>query len=170
MSNLRLLNQTTVSSAVTTVNITDVFSADYDIYKIVLSNTTASATVDLDLRFINSSGSVISSSDYAYANQRLRQSGFNELKSQSDTDIQLGFGQVANALGSGAVSYVFNPFSSSSYTFYIMQNETLSGTEHRGFKLIGALKQVNSITGFQAVVGADTLTSATFKTYGLRVD
>ena len=170
MSNLRLLNQTTVSSAVTTVNITDVFSTDYDIYKIVLSNTTASSTIDLDLRFINSSGSVISSSNYAYANQRQRQSGFNELKSQSDTDIQLGFGQVANALGSGVVSYVFNPFSSSSYTFYIMQNETLSGTEHRSFKLIGALKQVNSITGFQAVVGADTLTSATFKTYGLRVD
>ena len=53
MSNLRLLNQTTVSSAVTTVNITDVFSADYDIYKIVLSNTTASSTIDLDLKFIN---------------------------------------------------------------------------------------------------------------------
>ena len=51
-----------------------------------------------------------------------------------------------------------------------MQNETLSGTEHRNFKLIGALKQTNSITGFQAKVGADTLTSATFKTYGLRVD
>jgi hypothetical protein len=170
MSNLRLINQTTVSSAVTTVNITDVFSADYDIYKIVLTNTTASSTIDLDLKFINSSGSVISSSDYAYANQRQRQSGFNELKSASDTDIQLGFGQVANSLGSGTVGYVFNPFSSSSYTFYLMQNETLSGTEHRSFKLIGVLKQLNSITGFQAKVNNDTLTSATFKTYGLRVD
>ena len=36
MSNLRLINETNVTSSTSTVNVTDVFSADYDIYKITL--------------------------------------------------------------------------------------------------------------------------------------
>ena len=66
MSNLRLINETEITSGVATVNITDVFSADFDIYKITTSGfTTVSTTsTDLDGRFINSSGSVISSSSY----------------------------------------------------------------------------------------------------------
>ena len=35
MSSLRLLNETTVGSSVSNVKITDVFSADFDIYKII---------------------------------------------------------------------------------------------------------------------------------------
>ena len=35
MSNLRLINETTVSSTVAKVRIENVFSADFDIYKIV---------------------------------------------------------------------------------------------------------------------------------------
>ena len=80
MSNLRLINETTVSSSVTLVNVTDVFTSDFDIYKIVLSDTVSDFnTSDLDMRFINSSGSVISSSDYQYAWLRVRSdSSFNE--------------------------------------------------------------------------------------------
>ena len=33
MSNLRLLNETTVSSGVASVSVTDVFSSNFDIYK-----------------------------------------------------------------------------------------------------------------------------------------
>ena len=35
MSNLRLINETTTTAGVQTVSITDVFSSDFDIYKIV---------------------------------------------------------------------------------------------------------------------------------------
>ena len=36
MSNLRLLNETTVTSAVSNVSITDVFTSDFDIYKMTM--------------------------------------------------------------------------------------------------------------------------------------
>ena len=36
MSNLRLIKQTTTDSGVATVNMEDVFSADFDIYKVTL--------------------------------------------------------------------------------------------------------------------------------------
>ena len=35
MSNLRLINETTTTAGVQTINITDVFSNDFDIYKLV---------------------------------------------------------------------------------------------------------------------------------------
>ena len=50
MSNLRLINETTAIAGVTTINITDIFSADYDIYKIVFTtdgNSTTAFDVDL---------------------------------------------------------------------------------------------------------------------------
>ena len=38
MSNLRLINETLVTSAVSTVSVTDVFSSDFDIYKVTCEN------------------------------------------------------------------------------------------------------------------------------------
>ena len=38
MSNLRLINETTVSSSVANVSVTDVFSENFDIYKININN------------------------------------------------------------------------------------------------------------------------------------
>ena len=119
MSNLRLLNETTVSSSVASVNITDVFTTDFDIYKIVLSDTVSDTnTVDLNLKFIDSSGIVVISSDYEYAWLRVRaDSDFNQVRSEGDSDIQVGFGQVNTALSNGVVGYVFNPFSSNDYKY-----------------------------------------------------
>ena len=154
------------------VNITDVFSADFDMYKIVLSDTVSDTnTVDLDMRFINSSGSVISSSDYHYAYLRARSdSSFNEVRSTGDSDIQVGFGQVNATLSNGVVGYVFNPFSASSYTFYLMQSGNMSGTNFRTLKQIAVLKELSSITGVQVVVNGGNLTDAKIRTYALRVD
>ena len=172
MSNLRLLNETTVSSSVSSVNVTDVFTSDFDIYKIVLSDTVSDFNaVDLDMRFINSSGSVISSSNYQYAWLRVRaDSSFNENRSTGDSDIQVGFGQVAATLSNGVVGYVFNPFSASSYTFYLMQSSQMSGTNFRAIKQIAVLKELSSITGVQVVGNGGNLTAAKIRTYGLRVD
>ena len=172
MSNLRLINETTVSSTVASVNVTDVFTSNFDIYKIGLSEAVSDTnTVDLDLRFINSSGSVISSSSYDYAYLRARvDSSFSEVRTTGDSDIQVGFGQVNAALSNGVVSYVFNPFSSSFYTFYLMQSANMSGTNFRSLKEIAVLKQLSSITGVQVVVNGGNLTAAKIRTYGLRVD
>ena len=70
MSNLRLINETTASN-VANVSITDVFSADFDIYKItILQDTGAGNSVKTQL--INSSGSTITTSNYAYAQYQMR--------------------------------------------------------------------------------------------------
>lgn len=168
-SSLRLINETTVSSTVASVNVENVFSADYDIYMITYGNATSDVnSIDVNLRYINSSGSVISSSDYDQAWLRMRQSGFNENRLQNQSNIF--FGQLAGALGGSAVAYVFSPFKSSCYTWHQFQGSGFSGSEDRAFKGISVLKQISSLTGFQLYAGSDNLTTATIRTFGMRVD
>lgn len=176
MSNLRLINETTTTAGVQTVNITDVFSSDFDIYKIVgavnlANNSTATG---FNLRFINSSGSVIST-DYDYAQQAMKaEASFGTNKSTSETRLWNVFGALDDSgQSAGNVAYVFNPFSSSSYTFCLWQSSSKPSGNYRMYKGIGVLHQLNSITGFQAELNesaGEFASGGKIRTYGLRVD
>ena len=174
MSNLRLLNETTGTS-VYTISVTDVFTSDFDIYKIVLYSSSASEKED-HLRFINSSGSVISSSNYDYAQLFLRSyASFSEVNDTSDDKLRLITGSEDN-FGGNAIIYVFNPTNSSSYTFilsqmsrgYDLQND--NGFDMDSNKNIGILKQQSSITGFHLFNSSTATSDYTARTYGLRID
>ena len=170
MSNLRLLNETNVTSSVSTVNIQDVFTADYDIYKIMVSNTvTDTSTNDLSLRFLNTSSSAVSGTEYAYGFARLRSSGANEVLDTDNTKFTTGLGQSNSDLGLGTVAYVFNPYNYA-YTFYSFESGGMSGTEGRTFIGAGVLKQLNTIGGFQMIADSNNITQSTIRTFGLRVD
>ena len=175
MSNLRLINDTTVSSTVSSSSITDVFTSDFDIYKVVAENIVTSAEAFLELRFINSSGSVISASDYDFADLFLKaNTSFVERKytnQDSVLDFNLSIGSVSGGAGN-TIAYIFNPTNTSSYTFVIFQAQNVyddSGTFGFGQKGIAVLTQTNSITGLHFVSSSGTHT-ADFKVYGLRVD
>ena len=174
MSNLRLINETTVSSSVTSVNVTDVFSADFDVYKIVYNNFFADGQDNMNLSFINSFGSEVrGSSDYGYAdlNCQTNSSSFTQSKDASNDDIQ-SFAVIGNSSGESAngVIYVFNPFTSN-YTYVLQQSSSSRATVNQNKKGIGLLKQSSSITGFSFFIhGSDSFTSGVIKTYGLRVD
>ena len=174
MSNLRLLNETTATS-VSTMSVTDVFTTDFDIYKILLHSSSATEKED-HIQFINSSGSVISSSNYDYAQLFLRSySSFSEVRDTSDTKLRLITGSEDN-FGGNAVIYVFNPTNTSSYTFILSQmsrgydyanNNNFSFNSNKN---VGVLKQTNLIAGFHIYNSAGTSSDYTAKTYGLRVD
>ena len=175
MSNLRLINETTVSSTVSSSSITNVFTSDFAIYKVVAENIVTSTEAFLELRFINSSGSVITASDYDYADLFLKaNTSFTERKytnQDSVLDFNLSKGDVSGGAGN-TIAYIFNPTNTSSYTFVIFQAQNVyddSGTFGFGQKGIAVLKQTNSITGLHFVSSTGTHT-ADFKVYGLRVD
>jgi len=178
MSNLRLINETNASS-VSSVNITDVFSADFDIYKIEIEADDYNANSLLTLRLINSSGSVISSTDYQNANLYLRtDSGYSEERSTADNVLfakVLGFFSYnsGSRQGGAGTVYIFNPTNTSSYTFALAQASSDAQTSRLGgVKGIGVLKQTSSITGFQLTQDIYTATYGDIKAkvYGLRVD
>lgn len=165
MSNIRLINETTFSS-VNTVNVTDVFSADFDIYKITYDDGGQYGF----LRFINSSGSVMSDASYDTARHNLiLNNTFTETRAVSDTNGIYAFTESSSADGGGNVLYVFNPFLSSSYTFVIAQTVDIqTGTNHRIARGIGVHKNASSMGGFQ--LNGNAGVDGTLRTYGIRRD
>ena len=174
MSNLRLINETTVSSGVATVNITYVFSSDYDIYKIVSTANNLNADKDIYMRYINSSGSIVSASNYDTATLTMK--GHSSYSETPSTKVNINYGGLFNLTSGnesgGAVEYVFNPTDTSSYTFGINQSIGMYSTGTYGTKGIRVLKQTNSITGIHLYNGesTDNFGGGTVKIYGLRVD
>ena len=117
---LELISTTTMTDNVQTVNITNVFSDKYDVYMINGSNMLGknSTATGANLRFINSSDSVLSSG-YDYAQLAMKgEAAFNENRSLTPTRLWNVFNSIDDSgQSAGNVAYVFNPFSSSSYTF-----------------------------------------------------
>ena len=140
MSSLRLLNETTVGSSVSNVKITDVFSADFDIYKIEFDYS-FDVTSNVNARLINSSGSVVSASNYDWAYLQTRTDTFSEGRGvNSSLFYYLGSATSGSELGGGTILNIFNPFSSSTYTFMMWQNSGgYSSSFAIGYKAIAVL-------------------------------
>jgi len=174
MSNLRLINETTPTS-VSSFQINDVFTDDFDIYKITISDVDSSTSDTWAMmRFVNASGSLVTASNYDYANLQFRSyTTFSENRATNQTELPYVFFDSLSDTSAGAVIYVFNPTSSSSYTFMIAQsngfNDDASGGID-GVKYIGVLKQTASMKGFGFRRLSGSYDNLTIRTYGLRVD
>jgi hypothetical protein len=151
-TNLELIKTTIMTDNVQTVNITNVFSNKYDVYMIKGSNMIGknSTATGVNLRLINSSDSVLSS-DYDFAQLTLKgEASFSEGRSTTATRLENVFGGLDDSgQSAGNVAYIYNPFSSSLYTFCQWQSSSMPGGNLRGHKGIGVLHTTASITGFQ---------------------
>lgn len=175
MSNLRLINESTATSGTTTVNITDVFNSDYDIYKVTLEGFYASGIDYFYLRLINSSGSVISATNYDYASLEMKSNTtFVERYATNYSAMvpSTNFLPDSESESYNGVFYFFNPFLTSSYSFMIGESSQMEYGNNYNNKYIGVLKQTVSMAGFQLSVGtlSATFQGGKIRTYGLRVD
>jgi len=171
MSSLRLIDETTATS-VSSISITDVFNSDYDIYKVVAKNMDSTTEDYLYWRFINASGTKVSSSSYDYAAHYLRSyNTFTEPKETSSPEFdRFAVQDDESSDGGGVVAYVFNPYSSSRYSFLINQHQAQGSLGAIGLKGIMVLKDTSSMTGFCVYTNTGTLDSITIQTFGLRVE
>ena len=166
MSSLRLLNETTVSSAVSSITVDNLFTSDFDIYKVTITAEGVSVTGS-NLRFVNSAGAIVVSSQYDKAMQIARaNASISELKSTDATELQY-FGGVYDPEGGNMVYYIFNPTNSSSYTFIMSQGSSSDGGNGRAYKQIGILTELSSITGLNFVFNDANVDVASIKTYGI---
>ena len=176
MSNLRLIDETSISSSVSSISVTDVFSSDFDIYKITSTgvSTTGTDYVEVGFRFINIGGIVTANSyDYGALNM-LEWQSFGDTYGSS-TAIIRAFAESTDQAPetAGANLWVFNPAVTGNYSQVLYQNSSYYGgsygTSYVGF---GVYRVLGTITGFNAYEanGSRPLASGTFRTYGLRVD
>ena len=153
VGNLEFIKSVEVTTSTSSVDVTNCFSADYDVYKITTNDfsTVGTTQTALDLRFLDSGGSVVSASnyDYAYLNMKA-ETTFAEVKATNSSFIDNFFGVPDQSPeGASSVTYVFNPFSSSSYTFAINQSSRAEAGNFRGQKYIAVLKQAATMSGFR---------------------
>ena len=136
-------------TSVASLDVTDCFSADYDVYYVTIAKLDAANTAYTYGRIINSSGVDTGANyDYAYL-QMTSASAFTEGRSASTTTMTgFSYQSTGTADGVGNSFYVFNPYDSSSYTFFTSQSAGFwSGVGLYGFKSIFVHKVAEQITG-----------------------
>jgi len=157
-------------TSVSSLSVTDCFSADYDVYYITSNTFKPSANANGIFRLIDSGGSVITASEYDYATLSVRAYGtFTETKATATTFMGYTFYSDANGTqGSGLALYIINPNNSSSYTFALYQESSFNtGSGGLGRKGIGVHKVAEQITGIN--FAGDTGTADfDIKVYGVK--
>ena len=166
VGNLEFIKSVTASS-VTSVDITDCFSANYDVYKIIIRGASSTGAGGIDLRFINSSGTTISTANYDRAGLQMRSYGsFIEYRATNDNELQLYCYSVEDG-GAESVGYIYNPYSSD-YTFSLNQvSSYVDASGGTGWKNIGVLKLTDTITGFNLFNSSVAFSIDEVSVYGL---
>jgi len=170
VGNLEFIKSVEVTSSVSSIDVDNVFTNDYDVYFVTVVEfaTTGTLGTRLNLRYIDSSGTVESGSTYDYATLRLNSgTSFTEAKSTTATYQQ--YSQIDQEPEVAALSfYVFNPFDSSSYTFQTYQQASATGGGFLGIKGIGVEHTAQSHRGFQILeVSTRPFNQGKISVYGL---
>ena len=177
MSALRLVKQEIVSSSVSSFIIQDCFTENFDIYKISVTDLMTSTFCRLNLRFVNSAGSVISTGSYAFSVAEETTGSTADIKGNTETAGFLnffGYGLTSSGANSqGSDSWIFNPLQSDTYTFGVSESSS-NGNNLVFGKSIGGFKVLTRVTGIQVnqtvISGSNpTIDSGTVSVYGLRI-
>ena len=176
MSNLRFIKSVTGTS-VSTVNVTDVFTSDYDIYKITLKDVDlnpSGTNAQLRMRFINANGFVEAANDYDYGYHNVKSfSSFTEGKAQNTSYIEglIWLGGDSNHAG-GSNVYVFNPYNNDLTTMclYYSTSAINTGDKHYYTRGIGMYENLARMTGFEITTSDNTIDNVKINVYGYRVD
>ena len=127
---------------------------------------------DIRLRYINSSGSVVTDSNYKTAGWFMgTYTGFLELRySGQSSHLVTGY----NYDGGTGIDYtIFNPFNSSTFSFMLSRSAgayNSGGVKLVGIRAIAVHEAQQSNTGIQIIPSTSTLENITVRAFGLRVD
>ena len=167
---LVLIQETTVSSGVSSVSLTGIDST-YDVYKVVYNNVQpATDAQKIQIRF-TVSGSPDTSSNYDRAIKIFRTStSFNDQSGTNDSSIEsLDQGGTDTEETLQGVNYLFNFNNSSEYSFITIEGTARSSTgELNARQGGGVLTVAQACDGIQYFFASGNIASGTFKLYGLK--
>lgn len=159
-SGLQLIKTQAVGTGVSSVTVTDVFSATYDNYRIIYSNFTASTNGSLSMQLNNSTGTTYQLSGIYLTIGSATVNGYGPAASTKWTDVS-----PAGTTSGYCLMDIFSPYLSSP------TRARTTGNSGSGYYDFGAVDtSSNSNTGFilAHVTGGATLTGGTIRVYGYR--
>jgi hypothetical protein len=156
-SGLVFVKSQTVGSAVSSVSVSDAFSATYDAYKIIWSGGTMSADTNLLMTIGNATTAYYLALVYG------SYSGGSASVAGNQNSAQWSWGGGGGSDGADASVEVFNPFLSRSTQ---MQARVRYATVYGNS--VGHLANNNSYTSFAFAPASGTMTGGTIVVYGYR--
>lgn len=170
MSSQRLVKQETVVSGVTNFTVTDCFTTDYKIYKVILDKINPSTSNYVHIRMVDTSNSTITSSEYDVAIYSILTYGsyYGEGRATNGTkwDNQV-YANTDSDNGALGVFYIYNPMDNAN-TF--IQGESVGQDGDIGGKSIGAFKNTVKCSGLTIFPNSGTFDDARIRVYGLRIE
>ena len=159
-TNLEFIEQFSIPNNTNSISLDNVFSDKYDVYQILLTgyhNLTDTGGNRTRIRFIDSAGNVeTGATDYAYASLSLIAGTTFGQERSSGTSLIDHFNRVDTTASGNANLIVYNPYSSSSYTFCQWQSTTQTDPSTLlGWKGIGVLKLAETMRGIQFIQNAN---------------
>jgi hypothetical protein len=171
-TNLEFIKSESVVDGSSTFSVTDVFSDKYDVYYLYFDvGQTGVAATNINARLLDSSSTEISNANYDTAILGMNfGSAFDEYIPTAQTTIKYFFlstGDTPAGRASPTGVYIYNPFSSSSYTF--LQGQSIRSVSYGG-KGIAVLKETTSCTGIKFLPenGSATFRTSKVSVYGVK--
>ena len=137
---------------VANLNVTDIFTSEYDLYHMnIVAYVNSDFSNYLFGRLIDSSGSVITGSEYDMALKNLRSYTTSTQNNFTSTDaFQLGYSQSDSLNSVGSITKIFNPADSSKFTFGLTESSTfVTGFGGAGLKGFFVHRVAETISGIQ---------------------
>ena len=149
-TNLQFIKKFTASSGVSYLDTPDLFTAAYDVYFWTITKFNVSADEVFEMKLLDSSNSVIESNYYWSSLQLKSNTSFNEAENHNRPKIDF----MAELDGDdekniGFSGYIYNPYTSSSYTFGITQSSSMDGSNLFGSKGFWMHKNAEQINGLR---------------------
>ena len=157
-SGLVLVKTQTIGTAVSSVTVTDAFSADFDNYKIIVNGGASSANTDLGVRL----GSTTTNYRYGIQAILMTNSTSSVLGASSTTSFPYVGGSTANGLAMN-----FDLLSPNLAKNTHIQGVWYGGIEYSGY-VAGVLMDTTQYTAFTIFPAAGTITGGTIRVYGYR--
>jgi len=166
-TNLEFIKSATASGGVNTLDISDCFSAKYDVYELFIPKVDTASNFYPSFRFLKASdGTADTTANYDSAALLLGATGLGEQRYTNQTSIVNSFGLagVNDNNNFGRVT-IYNPFDSSSYTF-INGHSSMVYSNLSGAKTIAVHKVAQSNSGIQLLFSNMTEVKASI--YGVK--
>jgi len=112
------------ADSVSSFTITDIFSADYDVYQVYVTGNGSQGTSSLSAEFLDSGGSDIATGNYVYAILRMKpDAAFDDIYGTGGNSFEFTYTSATDYDFSSVIT-VYNPFSSSTYTYCSTQGNS----------------------------------------------
>jgi hypothetical protein len=157
-------------TSVSSLSITDCFSDKYDVYVLSIAKEHSDTDGSIRLKFIDSGGSTISDLEYDSCLLNMGASyGFLENRYTGLGYInRAGVSGNTIAESTGNITYIYNPYNSSSYTFTQMQDAGVVALGFFGGKGIGVHKSAEQLTGLVLEDSSGTFGFIEASVYGVK--